>query len=284
MGGARDSLTGRRKRPQWLPSALQWGLRTLHHVRTKAAQAERMLQGFARAALTLDDLKAMTIQTYAAQSDRFAQPFPWEERWWKHALPATPGRILVGGCGRGREVRALIARGYEVSAFDPTVDAARDCQQLQPAPTFVGCFGYEELAASVRADGTSALLLSDVAYDAVLMGWGSLSHVLDEKSQADAIKACARLAPHGPVLASFLITQSNSGRGRAERIGYELGARLVRAGRAVPHADQPIEYVARGGFVYFFSEPRLEALARECGRRLELNLQDGYPHATFWPV
>ena len=76
---------------------------------------------------------ALTAALYAGQSTylpggpRFEGGlFAWEER----ALEAFPrsGRVLLGAAGAGRELGALVARGFEVVAFDPCqpfVDAAR---------------------------------------------------------------------------------------------------------------------------------------------------------------
>jgi hypothetical protein len=237
---------------------------------------EQAVNGFARAGLSPADKREITASIYAAQSRSRSELFAWELAWWERVLPKRSSRILVGGCGRGVEVRALIERGHEVWAFDPALDCIRECQRDNPRAAFVGCFGYEDLSAA-------GLLDEQVVFDAIVMGWGSLSHVLEEDDQLRVLRQLASLAPRGPILASFLADPSARTQGRAERLGRDLARWAARASSEHPRESDHVRCLAHGGFVYLFTRTRIEELARLCRRRLELHFDGNYPHATLWP-
>jgi SAM-dependent methyltransferase len=246
-------------------------------LRGAASHVELFIAGFARVALSDDDLRAVTVRIYDEKQKGRAEPFAWEQIWWATTLPAPPARILVGGCGDGREVRTLIKWGYEVSCFDPSIDSARKCQQANPKAEFVGCFSYEDLVSRPQ------LLQPGPGFDAALLGWCSFSHVLSERDQARLLVLLDSLAPSGPILASILVGSQRHAVPVAEQFGSLIGRLLVRDTAASP-ARERVGVGAGFGFVYRFDASHLESLAVSCGRRLEVRLEAGHPHATFWPA
>src|SRR5262245_26756375 len=62
----------------------------------------------------VNDLAYASDPRYQRESDGFMiNLFPTEEAVWREFLPSPPARVLVGGAGGGREVAALVERGYE---------------------------------------------------------------------------------------------------------------------------------------------------------------------------
>jgi hypothetical protein len=136
---------------------------------------------------------------YAPGGATFARGLTaWEEQLLAHpAIPRT-GRVLLGGAGGGRELRALQERGYTVAAFEPSAKLA----QAAPAPVLRG--RYQDLDAALRGEGPLAPLREARPFAFVLLGWRSLSHVLGEEERAALFATLAQLAPGAPVIASFV--------------------------------------------------------------------------------
>lgn len=261
--------------------AVIWGCRIATMLRGSGAALERVLDGVASTALSPQDRQALTVDVYDRQLRfRRAGPFAWEPPWWEADLPSAPARILVGGCGTGREVRALLDRGYRVWAFDPSPVAVAACRRANPDAEHVECFDYATLSRRPDA-GTSAVHPSDLPFDAALLGWGSLSHLLAPSEHVRLFEALARLCPGGPILASFFLLDSSWPRdGRARRLGLRLGRWLAEARETVGPEARKMRLLAHAGFVYAFEQAELEHLAEACGRELRM-YRDSYPHATF---
>ena len=204
----------------------------------------RFAQGVLETSLSTTDLRALTVRLYDTgprSYDPKAGLMEWEEAWFKAVLPTPPAALLVGGAGAGREVMALRARGYEVDAFEPAAALAERCRRLEGTGRVeVGDYGM--FAAAVLDGEQNAMApFTAVSYDAVLLGWSSLSHVFLRRDQERTLEAAARLSPRGPVLASFLMGADAAPRvvSRAERLGASLGSLFGRAsGRHLTRAAQ----------------------------------------------
>jgi hypothetical protein len=113
-------------------------------------------------------------------------------------------------------------------------------------------------------------------FDAVLLGWGSLSHVLSPAHRALVLQALDRLCPEGPLLVSFL--PRSFGEGRAGRLGRRLGSTLFGGGLEAPLMMEPWF-----GFAAPLEWDELDALARALGRCLRVEEDaTSYPHATLY--
>ena len=193
--------------------------------------------------------------------------FEWEECWFGERLPPAPARVLVGACGAGREVVALQRAGYEVHGFEPASSLLALAKSRAPGAV-LWQDAYETWLD--RADETH--------YDAVLLGWGSVSHVLAIDHRRALVRHASRLCPTGPVLLSYWARATSPETARARRFGARLGARLG-SGSALGAA-----YLPNIGFVHMFSSADLEELAVSADR--ELCVEGGpsdYPHATLLP-
>ena len=238
------------------------------------------LWGFLGAALSADEKSRLGVRRYGASGEyRDAPRYEWEDAWLGRWLPAAPARVFVGAAGAGREAASLVARGYAVTALEPSRELAALCRSRVPAARVV-IGRYEDLA------GGAAARSGEGPFDVVLMGLGSLSHLLDGEQRAAVMRALASLCPAGPILASA-VAPPRSGMwspGRAARLGRAL-AMPVRALRRLPALD-PGEVAFGGlGFVKLFGREELRAIGDAMGRRavFEEDRPDGM-ELCAWPV
>ena len=201
----------------------------------------------------------------------------WEREWLARRLPAAPGRVLVGAAGTGPEVQHLRALGYSIDALEPSTAALRALRQVTDGA--VCGASYEQLSAAVLEGARGCEPIAERSYDAILLGWGSLSHVLSPGERERLIRACHRLCPRGPILASFLFAHPAPLQ-RGRRAGEAIGRLAARAlGRSPSPADEA--FTPWSGFISLLSRVELETLARAAGRSLTWEADATYPHVTF---
>ncbi len=256
------------------------------------AAARASADGFFGQALSPKERAALGKALYN-DSPEFSDPgklFDWEARWFEGTLPKPGGRILVGGCGAGRELLALEAMGYRVDGFDPAPRYVQQCQERSLPDALVLVGDYESLTQTVLEDRPVGRLgeLCQRRYEAVLLGWGSFTHVLEPNAQLRALQALARLCPDGPLLLSFwgegLQGAPRRRQGRAFGLGQRLGGALGRWRGVTSPASDAETYITTLGFGYTFGAGQLEGLALALGRRLEWTPDPQvYGHAALWP-
>lgn len=202
-------------------------------------------------------------------------------------LPRPPARILVGACGTGREAIALAARGYDVEAFDPAEDCVIESGRRLSDRGLVRRLSYEQLSAIVL-DGATADPFRDTRFDAVVLGCGSLSHVLDQCEQQRLMRALQSLCPSGPIIGSFLwVTEcTRPPIGKAAHLGIRIGRAIGRM-RGLPPGDlQRLSYRARRGFAYTFTQREFEELALNVQRHVAWERHGARPslYVTLLPI
>jgi len=214
--------------------------------------------------------------------------FHWERPWYKKELPPPPGRILVGGAGYGREVLGLLAMGYAVDASEPGVAMAARVAEIKGVG-LVSATSYRDLCDAVL-DGAAndAAVFASQSYDAVLLGAGSLNHILTQEERLRIMDACDRLTA-GPIMAGMFVASHGDWRDvmnppRSHKAGRTLGRmlnRLRRSGR-----DLRIDYASLTWYMGFArTAPRadIEALAASVGRTPVVVDTEAYPYVTFKP-
>jgi SAM-dependent methyltransferase len=216
--------------------------------------------------LTLGIYDASPI--YAALADEL---FAIEQSLFARELPQPPARVLVGGCGAGREAIVLTALGHRVAAFDPAPAFVAESRRRLPMAVPVVQLSYEGLSAAVL-DAEVPAGLARERFDAVVLGCGSLSHVLDPGEQRRLFQALVQLCPSGPIIGSFLWTPDDAVAaqlvGRAARWGRHIGRALGRLRGYADDASPHLSYQAERGFAYTFTQREIEQLARGIGRRV----------------
>lgn len=200
------------------------------------------------------------------------------DRW----LPPPPGRVLVAAAGAGREVLALLTAGYDVAAFEPAVSLCRDMKialERRGVEAPVALARFEDFVdARPGGPGSGALtpLLATAPFAAVLLGRNSFTHVRTSSMRVGLLRACRRVCPTGPVLATFYLEHLPMSRTRAR--ARRVFARLPGAQEVTP-GDQ----VGMYGFEHAFDRDELQALAKAAGYELA-RLDPGFvPSAVFLP-
>jgi hypothetical protein len=249
----------------------------------RALSAVRLAaEGVLGHALSVEEKTALTIALYDLQAPAANAPlWSWEEQWYAQVLPAAPARLLLAAAGSGRELLPLCAAGYQVDAFEPSL---RHAARLRVQGVDAACGSFADLiAAALHGEVNALSRLARRRYDAVVLGWGSFTHVLEPDARADLLRVCDRLAGNGPVLASFWLEQGADTRSRALRLGASLGQRLAAwrgLGGLVSEPPDGQMFRTHCGFVHRFREDEIEALAKACGRQVDWGYE-GYPHATL---
>lgn len=217
---------------------------------------------------------------------RALELFPWEGPWFDLRLPSPPARVLVGGCGAGRELLALVQRGFDVVGHEPATSMVAQARGRVPLSVPVVEMTYQELSRRVLDDGHRALVLDGAeSVDAVLFGWGSFGHLLTEEERRRALRAADCLCPRGPILLSFPPAPK-----RVEGGAYRLGLRLGRrwAGERALAGDSELTQSALvpwAGYLADVTREELEVNAHALGRRLVKDGDDAsYPHFSLLPL
>jgi len=252
--------------------------------------AHRLAGAVFSESLRTDEKSRLTVKIYdfyPGYIDVGDHLYPVEEAWFARHLPPPPCHVLVGACGTGREAIALAARGYRVDAIEPAPAFVAESRRRLAGRAPVARLSYEELSAAVL-DGAPAEGPLAAHYDAVLLGCGSLTHVLDTAEQRRLMAALGRLCPQGPILASFFCSDDGAAAvaaGRAVRLGRRIGRAFARFRGMPPAGAAQVSYRAHSGFAYTFTEREIEALAASAGRRTAWERQAGHPshYATFLP-
>jgi hypothetical protein len=235
------------------------------HVREAQQRAYRAMQVLGSTYLSARQREQVSVSLYDIAfrpSSATRGLYEWERVWFERRLARPPARVLVGGAGGGRECAELLALGYHVDAFEPSTRAHRELMRGMPTGHLALRGDYAALNAAVLDGASNELsrLADGRTYDAVLLGWGSLTHVLDYDERARLMHSCNRLCPRGPILASFWMRSIASPRGRAETFRPWLG------------------------FASHLEPWQVEQLSRAIGRRVRWEHEGDYAHVTFQPI
>ena len=215
---------------------------------------------------------AITAAIYARQPDysRGGRTFArglmdWEDRFLDRMGLGEGAHILLGGAGGGRELVALAARGYRVTAFEPSPRLAADlAREASSRPGTVALMaGYDDLIDAVQGTGPLAGLKEGGPFDAVMLGWGSFAHVLGESKRRGVLMATRALAPEAPLLLSYLPPTTGSGNAVGPRTAQFRGM-LKRLG-APAVVDPGDHFIPWAGFHHEMTPADIEALAVSTG-------------------
>ena len=198
---------------------------------------------------------------------------PWEVEAFE-AFPER-SRLLVGGAGLGREVRALVERGHEVVAFEPSrtlVEAAGPA--LSNAAMLVQGSYRDLVEGTAGRVGPLRSLAGGRRFGGVLLGWGSFTHVLEDDERIALLRACRALTDEGPIVVSFWLDWPEE-RGR-------LRLALRRSLRAMGgHSADRLRFLPHAGFVRGTSLEDLKRLVDASELRIAHFSPTPYPHAVL---
>jgi SAM-dependent methyltransferase len=181
----------------------------------------------------------------------------WERAFYEPQLEPR-SRVLLVGCGAGRDLLPLLAAGHAAEGLDIAPRALAACRER---------LARLGLAAPLHLGAIEDLSL-DARFDRVIFSWLVYGYVPGERARIDALaKARAHLAPRGRVLVSYVRRQPPPSRLPARLAG--LAARLARSGWTPAYGDLLLLTRTQGGvglhFEHHFAPDEMEAEARAAG-------------------
>ena len=282
MLGHNDSVPApapNRPAPRWVDALLAVDAALM----TSATVASAVLRDIACVGLTADQRTALTIRSYE-ERDQYYQGsdffryglFGWEREAMRHTLFPAEGRILLGAAGGRRELVAIEAAGYQVTAFDPGANFHASLEKLSTT-AIVLRGSYEDLVDAVERCTGPLLPLLDHRYDAVIFGWGSLSNVLDIEMVVRVFAATRRIAPSAAVLASVLPPHADELSRRSKAIESARRRLHRRSG------TYGVRYRPSAGFNREYTAAEFAEIAERGGYRVVASGWSEFPHALMVP-
>jgi hypothetical protein len=209
--------------------------------------------------------------------------------WWEQAAIATGsfprhGRLLLGAAGGGRELDALCASGYAVTAFEPSpvlVEAARAVAARWPNAEVVQA-SFEDLIDHVEGRPTPFDGALDGPFDGVVIGYGGFCHLYEERARLALLEAVRSVARTAPVLVSFNRQATPSpGYGPRTQRALDLLRRLgVRPSPPPPGLDFTTFY----GFQHQLAHDEIDRLSALAGYTVAYLDTRSYPIAVLVPT
>ncbi|MGE0452509.1 MAG: class I SAM-dependent methyltransferase [Vicinamibacteria bacterium] len=241
----------------------------------QAARLERALALLAAALLRRDELRRRLADGWegcgGGDDDSGLRPFE-AELYARHLLAGE--RVLLLGCGSGRDLLALAARGHEVVGLDYSPPALERCRARLDA-------------AGVRASLVAGAI-EDVApagsFGAVVFSWMTASFVPEREQRVRALRRLAAcLAPGGRIIASYLRRPPGTRR-RGPALARALAALVPGGWRPETGDEIYLSRIARCAQVHYqhlFTDAELRAEAEAAGLRVSQqgdvdDGQDGY--------
>ena len=148
--------------------------------------------------LRLRDLRAAITNTweeFGRSEDMIVSGLmPWEQALFDRFLKPDD-RILVVGCGTGRDLIALLKRGYQVEGLDVGPRAIALARQM---------LGREGLSAEIYTGPIEDLSLPG-SFDVFIFSWFCYSYIPTSQTRIAVLrKVQARLTPGGRILISYI--------------------------------------------------------------------------------
>lgn len=221
--------------------------------------------------LSRDDLHRID-RRYYRRSRTFNDPeftlgglFGWETEALDRHFRNCRNLVLLGA-GAGRELHALLDRGFEVDAYECNGDLREAGNQLLDE------HGLPVTIGSMERDRCPPL---ETTYDGVILGWGMLQLIQGRDTRRALLRSLrAAVAADAPLLLSFYLM---SGPDRRYRIAYRVGTAV----RALLRRDRPdFGDDLSPGFAHFYTRQSLQDDLEQTGWHLRFFDYRTYPHAV----
>lgn len=167
---------------------------------TLARGSRAVLNGFWLGVLSDEQLGALDERFYADAEQYRTEAwneqglFPWERQLVEDHFPSG-GRVVVVGCGGGREVLALLDAGYQAVGYESHPDLVAFAGRLLASKGHDGC---------IRAIARDEFAVDAGPCDAVVIGWGTYSLVRSREARIELLRNATRaLAAGAPLLLSY---------------------------------------------------------------------------------
>jgi hypothetical protein len=142
---------------------------------------------------------------------------------------------------------------------------------------------YDDLVRAVGGESTRLSAVASLRFDAVILGWGSLSYVTPSSARLALLTTIRTLAPSAPVILSFIPRLHSDERGRPAALRRGLRRILPRLG-GQRSAEGGELFVPWGGFASALSVAEIERLALQSGYRTVVLETEPYGHALLAPA
>jgi len=218
-------------------------------------RAGRACECLAAGVLRRSDLQAVLerqFRGFGASADDIDEGLsPFETRVYGQWLPRS-GRILLVGCGAGRDLVALARQGHDVTGVEPSADLVEATRVH---------LSQRGVAGAVTHGSIESVPLN-ASYDAVIFAPFCYSNVQSTAARVAVLSRVRRhLSPGGRVFVSYLTAPSRSNAATA----------LMRAGAGLSSADwwpEPGDTFARHrefrGVLYFHHAFGEGEVVKEC--------------------
>jgi hypothetical protein len=191
--------------------------------------------------------------------------FAWERAAVEEHFPSN-GRIVVTGAGGGREVLALLERGYDAVGYEPHPRLVRAGSALLEER------GHPHRLFLSRRDTFPA---EAGACDAVVVGWGSYALMPGRRRRIEFLRGARACLPvGGPVLVSFFAREGG------ERLLTTVSrtANLLRRVRRSEPAE--VGDALNPNFVHLFADEELATELEAAGFMIHAYHRHPYGHAV----
>ena len=189
----------------------------------------------------------------------------WEAEMIEAHFPRS-GRIVVTGAGGGREVLALLARGYDAVGYEPNEELVR------AGARFLEARGHEGRLHPVPRD---AYPPDSGPCDAVIVGWGSYMLIPGRATRTEFLRgARERLPENGPILLSFFARPPDA----RSFVTIARAATVARRLRRLP----PVEVgdALSPNYTHHFTRDEIASELEAAGFRLIVYSPEPYGHAV----
>lgn len=210
---------------------------------------------------------------YRADSIAFREElFEWEKEAVRKFFPRQPAKILIGGAGGGREAFALAGMGYDVTAVEPCsalLETMRKRAEESGGRVKVVKGSYENIG---EWD-------AEHPFDAVILGWGSISHAVNDMTIRTVFETTRKKSPGAPVLFSFL-ARSPDNEGKFSKLRFPT--EIIKKAAPIKRPEGS-SFQISAGYLRRFSADDIKRLADLSGYETAFLSSDvtTYPHAVF---
>ena len=185
------------------------------------ARVTRVLNHLAAGTLTLDELRTGIERTWeefsARDSDIAAGLMRWEEEMLARFVTRDDDVLLVGS-GPGRDLVAMVAGGYRVTALEPARLAIATCRRQ---------LAMRGLSADI-VEGFFEEVPLPRRFDVIIFSGCCYNFMPESRRRIAALrKASAHLTPRGRILINFM----------TERSGHPLLIELARLSATITRSD-----------------------------------------------
>ena len=240
--------------------------------------AGRGLVHFAAGMLSLADLRATITEAWEQfgrrEEDILSGLMPWEHECYARFL-RPQDRILLIGCGTGRDLIALLRQGHRVEGVDPAVRAVTIARQM-----------LDRLGLSTELyTGSIETFPLPGKFDVFAFSWFCYSYIPQSRTRCDVLRRlAAHLQPRGRIIVSYFPTPSHS---RLPIVLTQLGGWMTRSDWRAEPGDRIWISAPRRRTLHYqheFRDGEFEAEADAAGLRVAFHARKAEGIAVLTPA